>query len=50
MHSVTETNLIDIILHIPGENGDINNYASEVKRILNSWFSLMDLHLLEIQH
>lgn len=49
MCSVIETNLIDVILHIPGDNGDVNNYASEVKIILNSWFSLIHLHLLEIQ-
>lgn len=49
MRSVTETNLIDVILHIPGDDGDINNYAGEIKVILNSWFSLIHLHLLQIQ-
>lgn len=47
MCSVTETNLIDVILHIPGDKSDINNY--EVKIILNSWSSLIHLHLLENQ-
>ena len=28
---------------------EINNYANEVKIILNSWFSLIHLYLLEIQ-
>lgn len=49
MCSVAETNLIDVILHILGDTRDINNYASEVKIILNSWSSLTHLHLLEIQ-
>lgn len=35
MCSVTETNLIDIILHTPEDSGDINNYAGEVENNLD---------------